>query len=123
MVLGPRRPPVTWLAKSSDLAKKVFTHEEFDMGIKAAKRWVFALALMGLTAGAARADLITFSGVPGGFFVGPFSEGAFTYNTAAGTLFADSANGNPPPSMSGGILPSATLSIVRTDGGLFTFDG
>jgi PEP-CTERM motif len=83
----------------------------------------FALAGISLAAGVTRADVITFDSVVEIPFVGPFTEGAFTYNTASGSLFNDAATGNPAPAMAGGDAPGGILRIVRTDGGLFTFDG
>ena len=91
----------------------------------AARRWVLALALagMGLAGGAARGDVITFTGLPNTLFVGPFTEGNFTYSRLSGALLASSV-GNPAPSMEGalnGVVNS--LKIVQNGGGLFTFDG
>ena len=57
-------------------------------------------------------------------FVGPFTEGAFTYNRLSGTLWASPSRGNPLPDMEGGLdIGLGILRIVRNGGGLFTFDG
>jgi len=74
------------------------------------------------------ADTLTFPGASGPF-VGPATEGAFTYSVFSGFIFqnADLGSGNPAPHLEGGsILPipfgGGTLKIVRNDAGLFTFD-
>src|SRR5262245_57942728 len=99
------------------------------MKVKTAKCWMLALALAGMGFGGAvtRADVITFTGVPTGIlFVGPFTEGAFTYNSLSGNLVS-SNNGNPQPDMGAALVAlgdfSNVLRIVRNGGGLFTFDG
>ena len=87
-------------------------------------RWLTAVGFT-LVTGSAGADVITFTGGPPGIFVGPTVEGAFTYNTQFGGLVLDDCAfcGNPPPDMEGLSGTGGILRVVRTDGGLFTFDG
>jgi hypothetical protein len=89
-------------------------------------RWALAIAVVavGLVGEIAQADVITFTGLPEGAYSGSTTEGAFTYSEFSGGLFGAAARGNPAPSMEGHVVEEGgILSIVRNDGGLFTFDG
>src|SRR5687767_10008153 len=82
-------------------------------------RWLTAVGFA-LVTGSAGADVITFSSGS----TGPATEGDFTYNTHSGALFSCVVFvcGNPPPDMEG-LGTGGVLRVVRSDGGLFTFDG
>lgn len=73
----------------------------------------------------ARAITLTFPGSEG-VFVGPASEGIFTYDVFSGGLYhAATGGGNPVPHLEGlASVNGGVLRIVRNDiaGGLFTFE-
>jgi hypothetical protein len=82
-----------------------------------------------LVPSAARAEVITFAGVPSQQFGpgNPTIEGNFRYDAFSGGLFGERTSfGNPPPEVEGATPTSGgILKVVRNDrsGGLFTFDG
>jgi len=67
----------------------------------------------------ARANVMTFTGAPTGFFSGSYTEDGITLSVLSGFMFGQSSGGNPGAWIQGTNYLGAPLRLTLADNGLF----